>query len=134
MSSTLFPPIPAGTIVSALMSIQLKNLDALAAAQKAAMEGMGSLAKQQQDILGARLTEATALPTTLLDSADPRAALAKPFDAMKGAILDGSAKGNLLGEIATRSSAQVAGILQDRLLAALDETKAALLQTVPARG
>src|SRR3954447_25637837 len=129
MSTTLFsslPTLPAGTVVSALVSIQMKNLDALAAAQKAAMDGLGSLAKQQQDMLSAKLKDATSLPATLIGS-DPRAAIAKPFDAVKSAILDGTAQANLLSELAAQSGANVASILQNRLVASLDELKAALL-------
>ncbi len=134
MSTSLFPSVgslPAGALLSALLTIQMKNLDALAAAQKTAMEGLGALAKQQQDMLAARLTAAAALPGTLAET-DPRTALARPFDAVKTAILDGTARTNLLGELAARSGAEVAGILQERFVAALDETKAALLQAVPA--
>ncbi|MCB4824452.1 phasin family protein [Roseicella aerolata] len=134
MSSSLFPSIsslPAGTVVSALMAIQMKNLDALVAVQKMAMEGLGALARQQQEMLAARLTQAAALPDTLTE-ADPRIVLARPFDAVKTAILDGTAQANLLGELAARSGAEVAGLLQERFLSALDEAKAALLQAVPA--
>jgi hypothetical protein len=133
MSTTLFsslPSLPTGTVLSALVSIQMKNLDALAAAQKAAMEGLGSLAKQQQDMLSAKLKDAANLPATLIER-DPRAAIAKPFDSVKSAILDGTAQANLLSELAAQSGANVASILQNRLVASLDEFKAALLDAVP---
>lgn len=133
MSSTLFPvanAVPAGAVVSAIMAIQMKNLDALAAAQKAVMEGMGTLAKQQQDMLAASLKEVTATPASLIE-ADPRAAVAKPFDVMKNALLDGTAKANLLSQLAAQSNAAVAEILQTRAIAALEEMKAALLQAMP---
>ncbi|MDO9708423.1 phasin family protein [Paracraurococcus lichenis] len=134
MSPSLSPNLPAlptGSVVSALMQIQMKNLDAMATAQKAVLEGMGTLARQQQDMLAASLKEFTASPPSLLGS-DPRAAVAKPFDAMRSALLDGTARGNLITQIAAQSNATVAGILQDRMLAALEETKAALLAALPA--
>ncbi|MBK1661779.1 phasin family protein [Paracraurococcus ruber] len=133
MSKTLFPMLPAmpaGTVVAALMTIQMKNLDALAAAQKAAMDGIGTIARQQQDMLAARLQDVAGLPATL--ESDPQQAVAKPFDALRTAILDGSARSNMLSELTARTAASVSGILQARLLAALDETKAALLQALPA--
>lgn len=125
------PAIPAGAMVSALMAIQVKNLEALAAAQKAAMEGLGTLAKQQQAMLTAQFQGATDLPTSLTLDGDPRTAVAKPFDAMKSAILDGQAQSNLLNELAAQAGAGVASILQTRFLASLDEMKAALLLAVP---
>ena len=134
MSTSLFsflPTLPAGTVLSALASIQMKNLDALVAAQKAAMDGLGSLAKQQQDMLSAKLKDAASLPAPLIGS-DPRAAIAKPFDSVKSAILNGTAQANLLSELAAQSGANVASILQNRLIASLDEVKAALLDVVPA--
>jgi len=125
------PAIPAGAMFSALMAIQVKNLEALAAAQKAAMEGISTLAKQQQAMLTAKLQGATGLPATLPLDNDPRAAVAKPFDTMKRAILDGQAQSNLLNELAAQAGAGVASILQTRFLASLEETKAALLLAVP---
>ena len=127
---SFLPTLPAGTLLSALMLIQMKNLDALVAAQRAAIDGLGSLAKQQQDMLSAKLKDATSLPATLIGS-DPRAAIAKPFDGAKSAILNGTAQANLLSELAAQSGANVASILQNRLVASLDEFKAALLDAVP---
>lgn len=135
MSQPAFPlpmqTIPAGAMLSALMAIQAKNLEALAAAQKVAMEGMGTLAKQKQAMLSAQFQGAGSLPDALALESDPRAAVAKPFDAMKSAILDGQARSNLLNELAAQTGAGVASILQARFLASLDEMKAALLLAVP---
>jgi hypothetical protein len=127
------PAIPAGAMFAALMTIQMKNLEALATAQKAAMEGMGTLAKQQQAMLTANFQGATGLPAPLSMDSDPRAAVAKPFDTLKSAILDGQAQSNLLNELAAQAGAGVAGILQTRFLASLDEMKAALLLAVPGK-
>ena len=127
------PAIPVGAMFSALMAIQVKNLEALAAAQKAAMEGMGTLAKQQQAMLAARFQDAASLPAALTLDTDPRAAVAKPFDSIKSAILDGQAQSNLLNELAAQAAGGVVSILQNRFLASLDETKAALLLAVPAK-
>jgi len=137
MSETRFalpmPAIPAGAMFSALMAIQVKNLEALAAAQQAAMEGMGTLARQQQAMLTAKLQGSAGVPATLSMDSDPRAAIAKPFDAIKSAILENQAQSNLLTELAAQAGAGVAGILQTRFLASLDEMKAALLLDVPAK-
>ena len=125
--------IPAGAVFSAVMAIQMKNLEALAAAQKAAMEGMGTLAKQQQAMLTTKLQGTASLPATLLTDTDPREAVAKPFDSVKSAILDGQAQSNLLNELVAQAAGGVVSIVQNRFLASLDEMKAALLLALPAK-
>ena len=95
------------------------------------MEGIGTLAKQQQAMLTAKLQGATGLSATPPLDGDPRAAVARPFDTMKRAILDGQAQSNLLNELAAQAGAGVASILQTRFLASLEEMKAALLLVVP---
>jgi hypothetical protein len=122
---------PVITVVAALLAIQRRNLEAFAVAQKAAMASFGTLAKQQQEILSANLRGAATSPATLFEG-DPRDRVTRPIDALKAAMLDGTANSNVMSELAARSGAAIAGILQDRMLAALDELKAALLQAVPA--
>lgn len=129
----LAAPMPTGAVLAALLAIQVKNLEALAAAQQAAIESMGTLARQQRAMLAARLQSAASRPAGLPLGTDPRAAVAKPFDSMKSAILEGQAQGNLLNELAGQAGAGVASILQARFLASLDEMKAALLLALPAK-
>ena len=124
---------PAGAVFSAVMVIQMKNLEALAAVQKAAMQGMSTLAKQQQVMLTAQLQGTASLPATLSMDTDPREAVTKPFDSVKSAILDGQAHSNLLNELVAQAAGGVVSILQNRFLASLDETKAALLLALPAK-
>ena len=124
---------PAGAVFSAVMAIQMKNLEALAAVQKAAMQGMGTVAKQQLAMLTAQLQGTASLPATLSMDTDPRKAIAKPFDSIKSAILDGQAQSNLLNELVAQAAGGVVSILQNRFLASLDEMKAALLLGLPAK-
>jgi hypothetical protein len=113
-----------------LVGIQMRNLDAFAAAQKAAMQSIGTLAKQQQEIMTASFRSAATLPASLFDG-DARDRVTRPIEAVKALMLDNTANSNVMSELAARSSATIAGILQDRMLAALDELKAALLQAIP---
>jgi hypothetical protein len=113
-----------------LVGIQMRNLDAFAAAQKAALQSIGTLAKQQHETMTASFRTAATLPALLFEG-DARDRAAKPIDAVKAAMLDSTANSNVMSELAARSGATVATILQDRMLAALDELKAALLQAMP---
>jgi hypothetical protein len=63
-----------------------------------------------------------------------RAGVERRIDAVRAALLDGTAGSNLLTEAAARASAEVACILQGRTLAALDELKAVLVAALPPGG
>jgi hypothetical protein len=72
-----------------------------------------------------------ARPSSLASGSDIRATLAGQIDLLKTAIREGQANSNVLAELAARSSGDVANTLQSRLLAALDEFKAALEHAMP---
>jgi len=117
-------------IVAALMNIQSRNVEAMARAQTTAFAGLGELAKQQQDIFQTTLRSAVNA-TAKLDF-DLRAAVVSPIETLKNAMQDSSANSNMLNEVAARSAANVADILQTRMMASLDELKEALLKVLPA--
>src|SRR4051794_36896125 len=90
--------IPNGAMIAAaLMAIQMRNLDAMAAAQKTALEGFAAFARQHQEILGSTLRSATGTSTTV--DTDPRAIIVRPIDALKTAMVDNSANSNVLSEL-----------------------------------
>ena len=111
-------------LLSGLMRLQLGNLNALAEAQRSALEGLAALGRQPPR-----------LPTLAMPiSGDPRSAIAAPIEALKAAMLDGTAQANAMLEITARANAEAAGILQERAIAALDEWKALLLGATGRRG
>ena len=64
-------------------------------------------------------------------SPDNRTAVSYQIEAFKTTILENQTNSNILSEMAARSSAEVANILQSRMMAALDEFKAALDHAIP---
>lgn len=127
---SFFPP--GGGVVAAILDIQLRNLGAMAQAQKAAVEGLGALARRQSEMAGATLRGALTAPAAPLLGGDRRALLVeRPIEAIKSALLEGAANAGVLTELAARSNAAVAGILQERVFATLDELKVALLRAMP---
>lgn len=62
---------------------------------------------------------------------DIRAVVGHQIEAFKTTILENQTNSNILSEMAARSSAEVANILQSRMMAALDEFKAALDHAIP---
>lgn len=113
-----------------LIGIQMRNMEAVRQAQQKMLEGMGVLAKRQTEIIEGTLRRSVSEP---LDptSTDIRAIVSHQIESLKTTILENQANSNILSEMAARSSAEVADILQSRVMAALDEFKAALEHAIP---
>jgi hypothetical protein len=72
-------------------------------------------------------------PFALASGSDVRAVFAGQIESIKTAIKDVQSNSNVLSELAARSSGDVANTLQSRMMAALDEFKAALEHAMPER-
>jgi hypothetical protein len=110
-----------------VLAIELRNLEALGLAQQKMIEGMGALLQHQTEMAGEtlrRALDAKAMATT--PPSGIGAALVAQITALKTSILESQANSNILSELAARSSGEVANILHTRMLASLDEFKAAL--------
>jgi hypothetical protein len=99
-------------------AIELRNIEAFGLAQQKILDGWGQLAKHQAEISQGMLSRS-------FDLKGP-GSLAERIDSLKTSILESQANSNILTELAVRSSGEAASILQSRLLASLDELKAAL--------
>jgi hypothetical protein len=118
--------------VSEIFAIQARNIEALLQAQQEIMKGSGDLAKHQMEILEGTLRRTLgAQPAQMGSASDIRAAIGSQIDAFKTSILQNQANSNVLSELAARSSGEAATRLQSRMMAALDEFKAALEKALP---
>ena len=113
-----------------LIGIQMRNMEAIRQAQQKMLEGMGVFAKRQTEIIGGTLRRSVSEPSAVT-SPDIRSVVGHQIESLKTTILENQANSNILSEMAARSSAEVANILQSRLMAALDEFKAALDHAIP---
>ena len=113
-----------------LFHIQMRNLEALQQAQKKMLEGMGIFAKSQTEIVQGTLRRSVSDPPAVT-SWDIRAVASHQIESLKTMLQENQANSNILSEIAARSSGEVATILQSRMMAALDEFKAALEHAIP---
>jgi len=113
-----------------LIGIQMRNMEAVRQAQQKMLEGMGVLAKRQTEIIEGTLRRSVSEPLDVT-STDIRAVVSHQIESLKTTILENQANSNILSEMAARSSAEVANILQSRVMAALDEFKAALEHVIP---
>jgi len=124
-------PIDGGFgFVSDLIGIQMRNMEAIQEAQQKMLEGMGVLAKRQTEIIEGTLRRSASEPPAAT-TPDIRAVVSHQIDSIKTTILESQTNSNILSELAARSSAEVANILQSRMMAALDEFKAALDHAIP---
>jgi hypothetical protein len=113
-----------------LIGIQMRNIEAIQEAQQKMLEGIGVLAKRQTEIIEGTLRRSVSEPAAVT-SPDIRGAVSHQIETIKITILENQTNANILSEMAARSSAEVANILQSRMMAALDEFKAALDQAIP---
>ncbi len=115
-----------------MMGIQARNMDALHKAGQAMLDGIGVLARHQADTIGSVLARPVSAKLPVLTSGPYiAAAIGDGIDALKTGITETQARSNILSELTARSAGAVSTILQTRLLAALDEYKAALQHAVP---
>jgi phasin family protein len=114
-----------------LIGIQMRNMEAIRQAQQKMLEGIGVLAKRQTEIMGGTLRRSVSEPSAAATSPDIRSVVGHQIESFKTTILENQANSNILSEMAARSSAEVANILQSRMMAALDEFKAALDHAIP---
>jgi hypothetical protein len=118
--------------VSELLAIQTRNMEAMREAQHMILEGLGDLAKRQAEMLEGTLRRSFgAQPPALASGSDIRATIAGQIESLKTAIRETQANSNILLEVAARRNGEVANTLQSRMMAALDEFKAALEHAVP---
>jgi hypothetical protein len=113
-----------------LIGIQMRNMEAIRQAQQKMLEGFGVLARRQTEIIGGTLRRSVSEPPPAPPS-DIRAAVSQQIESLKTTILENQTNSNILSEMAARSGAEVASILQSRMMAALDEFKAALDHAIP---
>ena len=118
------------SFLSDLIGIQMRNMEAIRQAQQKMLEGIGVLAKRQTEIIEGIMRRSVGEPTAVT-SPDIRAVVSHQIDSLKTTILENQANSNILSEMTARSSAEVANILQSRMMAALDEFKAALDHAIP---
>jgi hypothetical protein len=129
---------------SELVAIELRNMEAIGLAQQKMLEGMGVLAQRQAEMAEGTLRRSFGAQSFGAQSFGAEGSLPAPasgvqamvigqITSLKTTMLESQANSNILSELAARSSGEVAEILQSRMIAALDEFKAALEQAIPER-
>ncbi len=118
--------------MDAMMASQRKNIEALTAANKAAVEGMRLVAARQAEILQESLDEATKAAAELGKSANPQDAAGKHVDLYAESFEKALVNMRELADMIAESSAASTKLVNQRFSENMAEIKAAANSTVKA--
>ncbi len=112
--------------VATLIEAQHKNLEALTAANKLALEGAQAVAKRQAEILRQAVQDFSGLTRELAGEGTPEEKLARQADFAKGSFEQAVAGFEELSELAQKSSAQALAVISKRIAENFDDVKTAI--------
>ena len=116
-----------GFDVEAIMATQRKNMEAAAAANQRAFEGMTAIFRRQAEV--ARETTETAMKAMNdLAAASPEDRMTKQADFAKTAYASMFENGKEVYDMAQKTADETMGLINDRMTATIDESKAAFAQ------
>ncbi len=114
--------------VNSLVDYQRKNVEALTAANKMALEGVQAVAKRQVGILQETVATATEAMEALGKSGSPQDAAAKQADLVKQAFEKTIANMRELTELTVKSNTEATETINNRIAEGLEEIKAQALK------
>jgi len=109
--------------VDAIITAQRKNIEALTAANQAAVEGVQALATKQNEILQETLKEASDAVTELSKVDGLEDATAKQADLLKASFEKALANMKELADLVAKSNAESTEAINARITESLDEIK-----------
>ena len=113
-----------GVNVEALLSSQQKNIEALNAANRVAIEGIQNLGQRQAEILRLAMEEATKAAQEVAAVGQPQDIPAKQAEIAKAAFEKGLANMQELAEMAARANSDTLAVVNKRFTESFDELKA----------
>ena len=113
-----FPGLPD---TQALMQAHQRNLEAIAAANRIALEGAQAVAKRHMEIMQQTMAELTDTLTSLSGAAAPQDKAAKQAELLKSAYEKAVANSRELGDLIQRANGEAVSTLNARVSAAIDE-------------
>ncbi|MSO93137.1 MAG: phasin family protein [Rhodospirillales bacterium] len=118
-----------GMNMEAIVDSQKRNIEALAAANKTAIEGMQTIYRRQAEIMRQMMDQATAAVEQFGKSGTPQEVAAKQADFLKDAYGKAFANMRELAELATKSSNEACETINSRISESLDEMKSLALKS-----
>ena len=115
-----------GFDMTALMTAQRKNLEALVAANRVAFEGMQAIAKRQAEIMAQAVTEASGMAQQMSGSGNPQEAGTKQAELVKQAFEKALANMRELAEMFSKTNAEAFDLINKRFTESVEELKTLL--------
>ncbi len=117
-----------GVNVEALLSSQQKNIEALNAANRVAIEGIQNLGQRQAEILRLAMEEAAKAAQDVATVGQPQDIPAKQAEIAKAAFEKGLANMQELAEMAARANSDTLAVVNKRFAESFDDFKAIFAQ------
>lgn len=124
--------MPAMPDLDVLAAAQKRNLDALTAANRIAMEGAQAVARRHMEILQSSMAEMTDAMKAMTATPAPQDKVARQTELLKGTYEHAVSNMKELAELIQKSNAEALGLLNRRFAEAMDEVKQMVDQNKPA--
>lgn len=115
--------MPAVPNAEALMRAHQRNIEALSAANRIALEGAQAVAKRHMEIMQQTMGELTETLRALSSTEGPQEKAVRQAELLKGAYERAVANTRELGDLIQRSNGEALGALNQRVAEAMDEVK-----------
>jgi phasin family protein len=115
--------LPALPDMEALVTAQQRNMEALSAANRVALEGAQAVAQRHMEIMQQTMAELTEAMRALTTVEAPQAKAAKQAELLKQAYEHAVANASEMSELIQRANGEAIGLLNKRFAEALDEVK-----------
>lgn len=122
MFSTL--KLPAIPDTEALMAASKRNMEAMSAANRIALEGAQAVAKRHMEIMQQTMAEMTDAMRAIASTDTPQAKAARQAEMLKKSYEHAVANARELSDLIQRANGEAIGLLNHRFAEAMDEVKA----------
>ncbi len=112
-----------GFDMTALMTAQRKNLEALMAANRVALEGMQAIAKRQAEIMAQAVAEVSGMAQQMTGSGNPQEAGAKQSELVGQTFEKALANMRELAEMFSKTNTEAFDLINKRFTESVEELK-----------
>jgi phasin family protein len=120
--------LPAMPDMEALLTAQRRNMEAMSAAHRIALEGAQAVAKRHMEIMQQTMAEMTETMRALSSTEAPQAKAAKQAELLKRAYERAVSNTKELSDLIARSNGEAISTLNKRFTEAMDEAKELMIQ------
>lgn len=121
--------LPAMPDADALAAAQRRNIEALSAANKVALEGAQAVARRHMEILQQSVSDMTQAMQTISGETSPQEKAARQAEVLKTSYGQAVANMQELAELIQKSNAEALSVLNNRFAEAMDEIRSLMGKT-----